>query len=632
MPLYTAESKDRVRDAVDMIELVSARTELRRAGPSSYEGLCPFHEERTPSFGIDPGKKVYYCFGCQASGDVFTFVQETEGLDFKGALELLAERYGIELQREQEDPRAAERRRRRERLLELLARTAAYYERYLWDSTEARRAREYLESRGLQEAVLREFRVGYAPSAWDSVLLASRRGGYSEAELYATGLAQRSQENGRPYDRFRGRIMFPLADIRGRVLGFGARAMRDEQEGAGRPGGRGPKYLNTSDNDIYHKGLHLYGADLARAHAARAGEVILCEGYTDVIALRQAGLPNTVGLMGTALTAEQVGELARMAQTVLLALDADSAGQEAMLRASRLAASRHLELRVVTLPGGKDPAELVQLEGAEAVKAAVAASVPFVRFRVERVLAAGDHSSPEGHDRMIEELRPIFATLPPSAMRMDLTRVVAGRLELPESLAETLLAGGSAPDGAGRPGAGRVAGGSGGGGVAGGERAEGQQARAAPPRVAAALSRREETERTFLALCIASPEDGARALQALDPEEHFTSERLRRAAAHLRGGCLPEPMAGIDEQDPELTGVLAELVVQAGRESPLPAMLEVQRMQLELARLDRRIRGASAQGAGEVSELAHRRAEVKRAFEQAYERALEETGGEEAAQ
>jgi DNA primase len=634
MALYTAESKDRVRDAVDMIELVSARTELRRAGPSSYEGLCPFHDERTPSFGIDPGKKVYYCFGCQASGDVFTFVQETEGLDFKGALELLAERYGIELQREQEDPRAAERRRRRERLLELLARTAAYYERYLWESTEAQRAREYLAGRGLQEAALREFRVGYAPSAWDSVLLASRRGGFSEAELYAAGLAQRSQENGRLYDRFRARIMFPLADIRGRVLGFGARAMREEQQDgkhagrpAGRAGGRVAKYLNTSDNEIYHKGLHLYGADLARAHAARAGEVILCEGYTDVIALRQAGLPNTVGLMGTALTAEQVAELARMAQTVLLALDADSAGQEAMLRASRLAASRQLALRVVTLPGGKDPAELVQLEGADAVKAAVAASVPFVRFRVERVLAAGDHSSPEGRDRMIEELRPIFATLAPSAMRMELTRTVAGRLELPESLAETLLAGAAGPVAGARPGVDRATGGPRAADAAGSERAAGRAGAGAPSRAAAALSRREETERTFLALCIASPEDGARALQALDPEEHFTSERLRRAAAHLRGGCLPEPMAGIDEQDPELTGVLAELVVQAGRESPLPAMLEVQRMQLELARLDRRIRGASAQGAGEVSELAHRRAEVKRAFEQAYERALEETGG-----
>jgi DNA primase len=630
MALYTNESKDRVRDAVDMIELVSARTELRRAGPSSYEGLCPFHDERSPSFGIDPTKKVYYCFGCQASGDVFTFVQETEGLDFKGALELLAERYGIELQREAEDPRAAERRQRRERLLALLTRTAAYYERYLWESTEAARAREYLAGRGLREETLREFRVGYAPSAWDSVLLASRRGGFSESELRAVGLAQRSQENGRLYDRFRARIMFPLADIRGRVLGFGARAMREEQDDGG--GARGPKYLNTSDNDVYHKGLHLYGADLARSAAARAGEVILCEGYTDVIALRQAGLPNAVGLMGTALTGDQVAELARMAQTVLLALDADSAGQDAMLRAARLAAGRNLELRVVTLPGGKDPAELVQREGADAVKAAVAQSVPFVRFRVERVLAGGDHASPEGRDRMIDELRPVFATLAPSAMRMELTRLVAGSLELPESLAETLLAqaqqsaarersrGGAPAEGGARSREREATAASGGEG--GGAQGEG-----AAPRATRALSRREETERTFLALCIASPEDGARALETLDPDEHFTSERLRRAAVHLRAGRLVEPMVAIDEQDPELTSVLAELVVQAGREFPVPAMLDVQRMQLELARLDRRIRGASARGSGEVSELAHRRAEVKRAFEQAYERALEETGG-----
>jgi DNA primase len=160
MALYTGESKDRVRDAVDFVELVSTRTELRRAGPRSYEGLCPFHDERTPSFGIDPTEKVYYCFGCQASGDVFTFVQETEGVDFRGALELLADRYGIELELEREDPREAERRARRERLLELLARTVAYYERYLWESTEAGRARDYLQGRGLSEQALRAFRVG----------------------------------------------------------------------------------------------------------------------------------------------------------------------------------------------------------------------------------------------------------------------------------------------------------------------------------------------------------------------------------------------------------------------------------------------------------------------------------------
>jgi DNA primase len=607
--LYTNDSKDRVRDAVDFVELVSARTDLRRAGPARYEGLCPFHDERTPSFGIDPTQKVYHCFGCQASGDVFTFVQETEGVDFKGALELLAERYGVELQREQEDPREAEQRRRRERLLELLSRTTGYYERYLWESTEAKHAREYLSGRGLGEEILREFHVGYAPSAWDRVLTASRSGGFSVEELYATGLAQRSKENGQPYDRFRSRIMFPLTDIRGRVLGFGARAMGEEQR---------PKYLNTSDNDVYHKGLHLYGADLARAAAARAGRVILCEGYTDTIALHQAGMRNTVGLMGTALTGEQVGELARMAQSVLLALDADSAGQEAMLRASSLAAKRKLELRVVSLPAGSDPADLLQRDGPEAMAAAVEQSVAFVRFRVERVLAGGDHSNPEGRDRMIEELRPVFATLPPSAMRMELMRLVSGRLALPESLAETLLSSTG-----------------GGGGRERRDHSTGAQPRAGEGRPsggpsAVGLSGREDTEREFLALCIASPEEGERALASLDVDEHFASELLRRAARHLREGSLSEPLADSGSarlgEDPELTGLLAELIVQSGREQARPAMLEVQRLQLEMARMDRRIHQARGQRDGDVSELAKRRAEVKRDFDRANERVLEETG------
>ena len=596
MARYTNESRDRVRDAIDFVELVSARTDLRRAGQNSYEGLCPFHEERTPSFGIDPVQKVYYCFGCQAGGDVFTFVRETESVDFTGALELLADRCGIELEREQEDPREAERRRGRERLLELLARTSAYYERCLWESDEATRAREYLRGRGLGEEILREFHVGYAPSAWDRVLTGSLRGGFSEAELYATGLAQRSQQNGRPYDRFRARIMFPLADTRGRVLGFGARALSEDQR---------PKYLNTSDNTVYHKGLHLYGADLARAHAARGGQTILCEGYTDVIALHQAGIRHTVGLMGTALTAEQVGELARMAPVVLLALDADGAGQEAMLRAADLASRRKLELRVVPLPSGTDPAELVQSEGAAAVERAVEASVPFVRFRIERVLDGGDHGSPEGRDRMLDELRPVFATLPPSALRMELTRVVSERLQLPESLAERTLAARNA-----QPGAIRSA-------------TKSDPASRAP--VASVASRGESTERAFLAQCIAEPDTGARTLGEMDLSSHFTSDALRRAAGHLRAH-LTDPGGHLPEDDPELAGLLAELVVQAGRESPRPAMLESQRMQLELAHIDREIQRARGQESGDVSELAMRRAEVKREFDRAYELALEETG------
>ena len=628
LALYTNESRDRVRDAVDFVELVSARTELRRAGPARYEGLCPFHEERTPSFGIDPAQKVYHCFGCQASGDVFTFVQETEGVDFKEALELLAERYGVELEREREDPQEAERRRRRERLLALLARASAYYERYLWESSEAAKAREYLKARGLGEEVLREFGVGYAPSAWDRVLMASRRGGFANRELYDVGLVQRSRGNGMLYDRFRSRIMFPLFDSRGHVLGFGARAMREQQR---------PKYLNTSDNELYHKGRHLYGAHLARIHAARAGTVLLCEGYTDTIALHQAGMRNAVGLMGTALTADQVGELARMAQTVLLALDADSAGQEAMLRASTLAAKRKLELRVVAMPAGTDPAEIVHHDGAEAMAALVEASVPFVRFRVERALEAGALDSPEGRDRVIEELRPVFATLAPSAMRMELTRLVSGRLALSEGLAESLLSagGGSATAGVRVSGAARVA------AKGGGERESGERA-GTETAAATALSRREHTERAFLALCIASPEEGGRALAELDLEESFSSERLRSAARFLRRGDLRDPMQGGPsseavgegaelEPDPDLKALLAELVVEAGREQPEPAMLEVQRLQLELASLDRQIMRARAQESGDVSALAERRAAVRGEFDRAYGRALERTGDREGA-
>jgi DNA primase len=636
MARYTPDSRDRVRDAIDFVELVGTRTELRRAGPRSYEGLCPFHDERTPSFSVEPVEKVYYCFGCQASGDVFTFVQETEGVDFKGALELLADRAGIELQLEREDPKEAQRRARRERLLELLSRTSSYYERYLWDSGEAAQARDYLQERGLGEAVLKEFRVGYAPSAWDRVLLASRRGGFSEAELYETGLAQRSQERRGLYDRFRSRIMFPLADMRGRVLGFGARAMREGQR---------PKYLNTSDNDVYHKGRNLYGGDLARAAAAKAGEVIVCEGYTDVIALHQGGFKNAVGLMGTALTDEQVGELGRMAQTVLLALDADSAGQEAMLKASRLAARRKLELRVVELPAGADPAEFVQQSGAGAFEQAMKQAVPFVRFRVERVLASGEDSSPEGRDRMIAELGPVFATLAPSAMRMELTRLVSSKLGLSEGLAETLLAsGGSQTTAGGQPAPSRE--GSGGYGT-GAERSAGPNARSprnerdsrpvpgangdGGSRASRVLSARADTERAFLALCVATPEYGEIALGEVDLDGVFTSELLRRAAEHLKSGHLTEPLKDVDAEDRGLVSLLAELTVEAGRwpvsaRSRKPPMLEVQQLQLQLAWIDRRIHAARAQGVGEVSDLAKLRGEVKREFDRAQERALAESG------
>src|SRR6478609_8973265 len=433
MPRYTRSSVEAVRDAVDMIDLVSARTELRKAGARSYSGICPFHEERSPSFSVEPVEKLYHCFGCQAGGDAFKFVQEIEGVGFNDAVELLAQRYGVQLEVEAEDPRDAERRRARERLLELLERTATFYVRYLWDSGEAAPAREYLASRGLDQAALREFRVGYAPSAYDTLLHAVRRAGFSNREVYDAGLAQRAKGEGMLYDRFRRRIMFPLCDMRGRVLGFGARALGADQK---------PKYLNSAEGIVYHKGRNLFGADIARAAATKAGSVIVAEGYTDVIAMHQAGLRNTVGLMGTAITEEQVGELSRLAPRVQLALDADGAGQEAMLRAARVAAGRKLELRVVPLPAGADPADLVQSEGPDAVAERIDASVPFVRFRVERALATADLSGAEGKDQVIEELRPVFAQIPPSALR-ELIALVADRTDLSPALVGSWLAQGA---------------------------------------------------------------------------------------------------------------------------------------------------------------------------------------------
>jgi DNA primase len=647
MALYTNDSRDRVREAVDFVELVSGRTELRSAGANRYVGLCPFHEERTPSFGIDPVQKLYHCFGCGASGDVFRFVEETEGVDFRGALELLADRYRVDLEADQADRQALERRQTRDRLLGLLERTTGYYERYLWESKEASRARDYLLSRGLREVTLKQFRVGYAPSAWDRVLGASRSGGFSEQELHQAGLLQRNAKSGQAYDRFRARVMFPLTDLRGRVLGFGARAMRAEQ---------GPKYLNSIDNDVYHKGEHLYGANLARAQAARSGEVVVCEGYTDVIALHGAGLENTVGLMGTALTAMQVGELARMAQRILLALDADNSGQEAMLRAARLAGQRKLELRVVRLPStngavAADPAELVQREGAEAIKDAVAESVPFSRFCVERVLEHGDYESAEGRERMLAELKPVFATVATGPTRMELTRLVSGRLALPEGMTERLLAGEPTPDGrrGRRASAGRLP------AQTARERAAGGGTEGRP---AGALSRRGQVERAFLAFCIAFPREGARALADVDIGEHFTAEPLRRAAAHLVAGNLDAPIDGVPASDQELVRLIAELVAQAAvlkdvegggdprsgtgagvagaKPEPIPtpgaraeaaaAKVEVQRLQLELARLERLIQAARSERGGEVATLAARRAEIKREFDRAQQRALDIAG------
>jgi DNA primase len=564
--LISPESLDRVKQAADIVEVISAHTDLRRAG-ARWTGLCPFHDERTPSFSVDAQEKLYHCFGCGVGGDVIKFVEEKDGLGFAEAVELLADRYGVEIEREQEDPRAEARRQQRRRLEQLLERVAAYYSSYLWESPEAAKAREYLAERGLGEETLRGFGVGYAPSAWDKILVRGQQAGFSVSELHGVGLVQRGRE-GKEYDRFRSRIMFPIRDRRGRTLGFGGRAMRSDQ---------GAKYVNTAETDFFHKSQLLYGVDKAKAAIAKANRAVVVEGYTDVLALHQAGVEETVAVMGTAITGEQVATLSGMVEEVVLALDADSAGQEAMLRAQRVAAGRKMRLRVAAMPAGEDPAEMMaEPGGAERFRTLIDAAVELNAFQVGLVLDRTDVASPVARDRALDEVAPVLAAMGETASRDDLVRQVAERLDLEPAMVMGRVVS-AQPLTGGEPEPARAGGGSGGGATT-----------VPQPRRAAELTSRERRERALLAMCIALPEEGKDYLVRLT-DAHLSPTGLR-AAAWLREH--PEDPASNLPEDPELTGLVTELVMLAHDEPASHESMELNFMLLDQRRIEHEIAAA----------------------------------------
>jgi DNA primase len=562
MALISPESLERVKQTADIVEVISAHTDLRRAG-ARWTGLCPFHDERTPSFSVDAQEKLYHCFGCGVGGDVIKFVEEKDGLGFAEAVELLADRYGIELEREQEDPRAEARRQQRRRLEQLLERVAAYYASFLWEAPEAGKAREYLAERGLGEEALRAFGVGYAPSAWDKILVRGQQAGFSVQELHGVGLVQRGRE-GKEYDRFRSRIMFPIRDRRGRTLGFGGRAMRSDQ---------GAKYVNTAETDFFHKSQLLYGVDKAKAAIAKANRAVVVEGYTDVLALHQAGVEETVAVMGTAITGEQVATLSGMVEEVVLALDADSAGQEAMLRAQRVAAGRKMRLRVAAMPAGEDPAEMMaDPGGAERFRALVDAAVELNAFQVGLALDRTDVASPVARDQALTELAPILGAMGETASRDDLVRQVAERLDLEPAMVMGRIV-------AARPAS---------GGPEQGAPAPPGGMPAPAPRRAAELTSRERRERALLAMCIALPDEGKDYLARLT-DAHLSPTGLR-AAAWLREH--PEDPASNLPEDPELTGLVTELVMLAHDEPASHESMELNFMLLDQRRIEHEIAAA----------------------------------------
>ena len=571
MALISSDSLERVKQTVDIVEVISAHTDLRRQG-ARWVGLCPFHEEHTPSFSVDGQEKLYHCFGCGVGGDAIKFVQEKEGLGFGEAVEVLADRYGVELEREQEDPQAEARRQRRRRLEELLDRTAGFYASYLWDSEEAGNARKYLGERGLSEEVLRKFGVGYAPSAWDKVLVRGQQAGFSVEELRGVGLAQKGRGGGE-YDRFRSRIMFPIRDRRGRTQGFGGRAMRSDQ---------GAKYVNTAETDFFHKSRMLYGIDLAKTAIAKSARVIVAEGYTDVLALHQAGFEEAVGVMGTAITEEQVAALSGMVEEVVLALDADSAGQEAMLRAQRVAAGRKMRITVAAMPPGEDPAEMMAQEGgAERFRALVEGAVEIASFQVGLVLGRTDTASPTERERALNEVAPILAGMGETVGRDDLVREVAERLDLEPSMVMGRLV-------AARPTSGGAPSASSGGASA---------SRPSPaPRPTVELTSRERRERALLAMCIALPDEGSGFLARLT-DSHL-SPMGARALLWLREH--PEdPASNLPRDDQDLAGLIAELVILANDEPASPEAMELNFLLLEQRRLEGEISAAGEADDGE---------------------------------
>jgi DNA primase len=584
---FSDQTIERVRDAVDFVEIVSVHTDLRRAG-ERFSGLCPFHEERTPSFSVDPRDKLYYCFGCEASGDLFTFVEEKEGLSFPDAVESLADRYGVEIEREEEDPRVEEARKRRARLGEVLDRTASYYASYLWDSPKAGKARKYLAGRGLGEEVLRAFGVGMAPGDWGTVLERGQKAGYKLDEMAAAGLIRKGKSGGF-YDWFRNRIMFPVRDPRGRMLGFGARGLTPDAK---------PKYLNSPESELYRKSRILFGVERARTAMAKGGRAVVVEGYTDVLALHQAGFEESVAVMGTAITPDQLQALGGLCEEVVLALDADRAGRAAMLRAQNVAGSRKLRLRVAQMPAGEDPAEMLAGEGAgegavERFREIVDGALDMPVFHVRSILDGGDLATPAGRDAALDETLPVLAGMGETIGRDELAREVAERLDADPGLVTRRLAGEGSPRREPPPPRQEVS-----------ENGEG----APPPRRPVELNMRERREQALLAMCIASPQVGREYLRKLT-DEHLSSPATARARDWI-AGHIEAPVEGLPREDQELVSLVTKLVAMSDREPATPESMELNFLALEQRALEDQLATARESGGEDLVDLQRRRAEI----------------------
>jgi DNA primase len=387
---------EEVKQKIDIVEVISQYTKLTRSG-RTFKGLCPFHSEKHGSFFVYPDQQSWHCFGaCGTGGDVYSFLMKKENLAFGEALRQLADKAGIVIPQEVEAEKV---RQKYDRLYEANDAAAEYYHQLLLKSTDAEKVRSYLIHRGLNAQSVETFRLGYSPNAWDSLRQYLSERGFTDAEMLEAGLIMESESKTR-HDRFRYRLMFPIADTRGRIIGFGARALDDAQ----------PKYLNSPDTPLFHKGGNLYALHLARDAMRKQEQAVLVEGYMDVILPHQYGFNNVLASMGTAITEDIALSLKKITRNIVLAMDADVAGEEAMLRALPLENVLDSEIRMVLLPEGKDPDELI-LADKEAWPRLITQARPILDYAFERAVISVDLKSARGKSAAADKLLPLVGQI-----------------------------------------------------------------------------------------------------------------------------------------------------------------------------------------------------------------------------
>ncbi len=424
------EIVDQVRDAASIVELAGQYTALRQRG-KKYVGLCPFHSEKSPSFTVDAEKGLYHCFGCGVGGDVFTLVMEKENLGFQEAIAFLAEKYRIPLpEKRRLSPQALQ---LEDQLRKVMDGALVFFKKNLRSTPEGKKALEYLKARGLSEAVIEKFQLGYAPNAWDGLTGYFKAKGVSPEILEKAGLALPGRKPGEYYDRFRGRAIFPIFTMTGKTVAFGGRSLFNQE----------PKYLNSPDTPLYRKGQLLYGLNFTKDDIREAGEFILVEGYTDFLSLYQAGRKNVVASLGTALTPHQVGLAMRFAPKVVVNYDGDAAGQTAAYRAVPLFFDKGVETRVLVLPENLDPDSFIKNKGSAAYDALYAEAAPALKFAVDYAARGKRLDVPEVKTRVLRAVMEMVDAVPDAIVRSEFLRQTAEHLGIDETVLRSLSRGGS---------------------------------------------------------------------------------------------------------------------------------------------------------------------------------------------